>query len=260
MPTSPRGCTLGGMFGLRPKLPVSEEDHLWVDEGFRRLERMLGPRRMLDASVVLPTDEFFPDPYDKRETGVRALFRRVCDYMQVDPERVDLEMIPDESELMAMLPAYRHSSHDPAGLHYGETAEERALIGIKQSLLRDPVCVVATLAHELCHVILLDGGRMNRNVGDMEPMTDLATVFLGMGIFTANAANRFEQFQDNTTAGWHASRQGYLPELVYGYALARFAAERGEERPTWIAHLSTNVREYFRQSAAWLRHNARLNR
>src|SRR5947209_4215809 len=29
------------MFGLRPKLPVNDEERLWVDEGFRRLSRML---------------------------------------------------------------------------------------------------------------------------------------------------------------------------------------------------------------------------
>jgi hypothetical protein len=49
------------------------------------------------------------------------------------------------------------------------------------------------------------------------------------------------------------TRQGYLPEVVYGYALARFASERGEAQPTWAAHFSTNLKVYFRQSAAWLR-------
>ena len=53
------------MFGFSAKLPVSEEERQWVDEGFRRLEKIIGRRRMLDAKVVEPTAEDFPDPYDK---------------------------------------------------------------------------------------------------------------------------------------------------------------------------------------------------
>jgi hypothetical protein len=49
------------------------------------------------------------------------------------------------------------------------------------------------------------------------------------------------------------SRLGYLPEDVYAYALARFAHERGENNPQWIAHLSTNLKAWFRQSTKWLR-------
>jgi hypothetical protein len=47
-------------------------------------------------------------------------------------------------------------------------------------------------------------------------------------------------------------RLGYLPQEVYGYAHAKFAAERGESQPEWARHLSTNVRAYFKRSSAWL--------
>ena len=48
------------------------------------------------------------------------------------------------------------------------------------------------------------------------------------------------------------SRLGYLPEMVFGYALARFAHERGESEPEWSKHLSTNLKAWFRQSEKWL--------
>ena len=51
-------------------------------------------------------------------------------------------------------------------------------------------------------------------------------------------------------------RLGYLRQEVYGYALARFAAERSENRPGWARHLSTNVRAYFKRSRAWLAKNS----
>ena len=48
---------------------------------------------------------------------------------------------------------------------------------------------------------------------------------------------------------------GYLPEEVYGYALAKFASERGEANPAWTKHLSPNVRNYYDRSRRWLARN-----
>jgi hypothetical protein len=173
--------------------------------------------------------------------------------MGVNPADVDLEVIPDSSEVIESLPEYRHPSEGPAGLHYGETETERPLVAISQSALKDTLQAVAILAHELGHVILLGGHHLRRDEQDMEPMTDLVTVYLGLGVLTANASHRFLQFQDDRKQGWSMNRLGYLSEIVYGYALARFAQLRGESQPTWIPHLSTNQKAYFRQSAAWLR-------
>jgi len=241
------------MFELRPRLPVREEERLWVDEGFRRLGRMVGWSRLQNARVILPTDEYFPDPWNGTQTALTLLFRRVCGYMQVDPERVDLEIIPDSSGLLELLPAYSHKSSGPAGLHFGGNEDERPLVAISQSQLKDPMTAVATLAHELGHVILLGGKHISRDAEDMEPLTDLVTVFLGLGLFTANSARRFLKFQDDRKEGWSVQRLGYLPEVVYGYALAVFAKERGEVKPAWTAHLSTNLKAYFKQSMEWLR-------
>ena len=52
------------MFGLSARLPVSEEERQWVNQGFERREKMLGRGRMLEANVMLPTAQDFPDPYD----------------------------------------------------------------------------------------------------------------------------------------------------------------------------------------------------
>ena len=245
------------MFGFRPKLPVTEEERSWVDKEFSRLKSMLGAKRMLSCTVIEPTDQFFPDPWDGSSAGLESIFCRVCEFMQVERSNVDLEIIPDSSELMEALPEYHLRSNGPAGMHFGQNADEKPLIGIRQSLLKDPLMVVATVAHELGHVILLDGGHLSRDVEDMEPMTDLVTVYLGLGIFTANACCRFTKFRDERREGWSFSRHGYLPEEVYGYALAVFAKERRETGSSWAAHLSTNAQTYFRRSAAWLESSSR---
>lgn len=248
-----------------PKLPVLEEDRQWVNDGFNRLDRLLGRRRLLEAKVVEPTAKDFPDPYDRTQEAVEALFGWVCNYMQVNRRDVTLEIFPDETDdLQEILPSWHSDggSH-PAGLYLhshernnpSEEAESGMVIAIRNSMLKDPMSLVATMAHELGHVILLGGNLPTHDTPDHEPMTDLLTVFLDLGIFTANSAARFTQFQDNTRAGWSTQRLGYLPEPVFGYALAKFATERAEHKPAWAKHLSTNVRSDFNQSMRWLAAN-----
>ena len=151
------------MFGIHPKLPVKEEERLWVDEGFRRLSSMLGASRSRNARVILPTDEFFPDKYEETERGLHSLFLRVCGYMQVDSNQIDLEIIPDSREgFEALEIGVPHSSGGPAGLHFGANAENRPLIAVSHALLKEPLAAVATIAHELGHVILLGGGHLRQ--------------------------------------------------------------------------------------------------
>jgi hypothetical protein len=51
------------------------------------------------------------------------------------------------------------------------------------------------VAHELARVRLLGEQRINTDCGDQEQLTDLATVFFGLGIFTADAAFDYSQNQ-----------------------------------------------------------------
>jgi|SRR5579864_1280229 len=253
------------MFGFSAKLPISNDERQWVDDGFRRLEKLLGRRRMLEARIVLPTPEDFPDPYDKSPAAAETLFRRVCSYMGVDCAQLDFEVFPDETEeLSHILPHWRSSGGQcAAGLYFGggdddETQPgipDRQLVAVRSTQLEDPMTLVATIAHELGHVILLGGKLMHRTSDDHEPMTDLLTVFLGFGIFSANSAGRFRQYQKDNRIGWSMKRLGYLAEEIYGYALAKFMLERGERNPSWIKHLSTNVRAYCKKSRIWLAEN-----
>jgi len=249
------------MFSFSPKLPVTEDDRLWVDDGFRRLEKMLGQRRMLEARVVLPTAEDFPDPYDGTPSAAEMLFCRACAYMQVDRSRIEFEVFPDETEeLRKILPSWSGKAGQcAAGLFVHDGKDDgnnkRMVVAIRSTQLKDPLALVATVAHELGHVILLGGRLMYPETPDHEPLTDLLTVFVGLGIFTANSAARFKQYQEERRIGWSMQRLGYLPEEVFGYALAKFAMERGEEKVRWAKHLTPNVRAYFKRSMAWLAKN-----
>ena len=246
-------CYNAGMVGLgKPKLPITPEQQRWVDSSFLRLAAILGSQRLLQATVVLPTPEHFPDPYDSSELALQQIFKRVATGMQVDPSDIDLTLFAAADDISkSLIPFWEGPTSGAAGLyHHDPTAKPHISINEKQ--LKDPMALVATLAHELGHIILLRPGLVPRNDPDMEPMNDLLTVFLGFGIFTANSAFHFKQYTTDRAQGWSAGRTGYLSEEQFGYALARFAFERGEVKPAWRKYLSTNVSAYLKRSAAWL--------
>jgi len=184
------------MLSFPAKLPVSEPERVWVDEGFRRLEKMLGHRRMMDAEMVHPAAKFFPDHYDRTPVAAEKLFQRVCGYMRV-VRGIELEIFADETaELREMLPHWSGNSSGCAGLYMRDRGEDEdrnekpMVVAIRSTRLQDPLSLVATVAHELGQVILLGARLMNPRTPDHEPMTDLLTVFLGLGIFPANSVAR----------------------------------------------------------------------
>jgi len=247
-------CYKRSVFGLiKPKLPVSDEQQLWVDNSFLRLASLLGTHRIFQATLVLPTPEHFPDPYDRSEIALKSMFRRVAIQLKLNPDDIDLTLYESEYEMTrSLVPFHSGGTSEAAGLYHHDPSE-RPHISINEAQLKDPMALVAVLAHELGHIILLRPGFVGRDDPDMEPLSDLLTVFLGFGIFTANSAFRFEQHSDNTSQGWSACRLGYLSEELFGYALARFAYERGEAKPRWSSFLSTNIAGYMKHSTAWLK-------
>ncbi len=245
------------MFGFSsPNLPISIEQKQWADESFLRLASLLGAERMLSAIVILPNEQHFPDRYDQSEASLFALFGRVASAMQVDPTEVDLTLFTSEDELTRHLVPFSSGTNSGAGGLYFHDPDARPRISVHEKKLRDPTALVAVLAHEIGHIILLRPGLVARDELDMEPLNDLLTVFLGLGVFTANSAFQFKQFTGNRTQGWSTQRLGYLSEEMFAYALARFAYERQELKPAWEKFLVTNIRAYFKMSMKWLQHQS----
>ncbi len=75
------------------------------------------------------------------------------------------------------------------------------VIALRESLLRDPLPLIATIAHEPGHVILLGGRLLDPATPDHEQLTDLLTVFLGFGNFSSTSAALFRQYQDTFKQG-----------------------------------------------------------
>jgi hypothetical protein len=144
----------------------------------------------------------------------------------------------------------RNSSRTAAGHH--RTRDGRSVIGIHDDQARRPMALVATVAHELGHALLLGGGLITADREDHEPLTDLLTVYFGLGIFSANSAFEFSQEARGRYSYTSTSRLGYLTEPMYGYGLARFAWLRGESRPSWARYLDTNPGTFLKRGLRFL--------
>jgi hypothetical protein len=160
----------------------------------------------------------------------------------------------EENPLLGLLPAYESTHSGPAGLFKSDAGLGRFTLGLDMRGFADPRTLVATICHELGHVHLLGQGRLTQETEDHEQTTDLLTVFFGAGIFSANSAFQFSQWQDPMARrqGWSTRRLGYLSEQAYGYALACYARLRGETRPEWARFLDPNIRHFFDEATFYL--------
>ncbi|MEU6973236.1 hypothetical protein AB0A71_37050 [Kitasatospora aureofaciens] len=232
-----------------PKCPVGPDERAWIEESMAWLAAEFG-RAVLDRAPVLPTAEYFPGPFRGSEEDIRGVIAQICGYLDVAPNRLTIEIQPDDGEdaMVADLRLARRSRY--AAGHY-RRENGRPVIAVDQRQAARPVALVATVAHELGHVRLLDEQRIPADRRDHEPLTDLLTVHFGLGIFTANSAFNYSQDKQ----GWSYTRLGYLSERMFGYALACYAHRRGETKPAWARHLTTNPRAYLKQGLRYLDRN-----
>ena len=227
------------MFGwLAPRCPLATANKAWAERRMLWLAARFGLDRMRAARVILPTVEFFPDPYYGDEAGARACFDRMCGYLAVPVGSVTLEVLDDDRMPGA------------AGLYQ---QRERSHISVARSGLASLPRLLATIAHELAHELLFKGGHLTGDTPDHEQVTDLLPVFLGAGVFLANATVESTSVSDGTYHSWSISRRGYLNSITLGYALALFAFGRGEDRPAWAGYLRADARVTLRNGLRYLR-------
>lgn len=234
------------MAWLAAKCPVSAEADRWIQDSLQWLLGQFG-RDALNGEIMLPASIFPSGSFSGTEADLQAVLRRLCTRMGVDIDgiQVDLSDDPDEIPDMGSLPFA--SQFSGAAGHF-QWDGGRPVVAIRRRQLRHPVALTATLAHELAHVRLLTERRVDRARKDHEQLTDLATVFFGLGVFTANAALDFSKSE----YGWRTSRLGYLGEELFGYSLAYYAYVRGEKDPSWARALDTNPRACMRKGLRYL--------
>ena len=224
----------------RNDAPVEVENRLKLEISFQFLLDIFGMDHIRQKKILVPDSSDFPVLYNGSEASAFQTLKIIARQMEVPFENIKLDFYDDDIRLI--------TEGSPGGLYHGTGDDGRYEISIVQTLLDEPEKMVATLAHEVAHIKLLGENRLQEND---EPLTDLTTIFFGLGIFNANAA--FQTFADSKYFGWSAS--GYLSQMEWGYALALFAYARNEAQPAWASHLCTNVRADFRQGLNFILNN-----
>ena len=204
------------------------------------------------ARLVLATDEFFPISRDlEGDALAQALFAAARSHAGMAARSCQLighEEDATAKDLLGARAIGEFSSSGPAGIFHGADAG-RGIISYAPSGLRDPESFLATLAHELGHFLMHDFTReVPGSEEAREPATDVCAIFFGFGVFSANAAFRFEQHQDAFTQGWSYRRLGYLGERELSYALAIFLALLGLDARAAAPHLRPNPRAYVKNA------------
>lgn len=236
------------------RCPIDEPTKKWLTYRFDWLLDRFGPAA-LHGTVATPTARDFPERFDGSMASLQSVLRRVGDRLGVDASTVDLNLYEGRDKLDELAVEFGGAARwDGAAGTYQEQYDgdsPRYSVSIERSVAANPTLAVATMAHELCHALLLGGRHIAFDEEDCEPLTDVTAVFFGFGVFIANSL-----VTESTTPGvwgWSVGRQGYLTYPILGYALALCAARRGEAKPAWARYMRPDAMDMFRKSARYLR-------
>lgn len=239
------------MFGIgKADCPLEDDDRDYMDQSWLWFIETFGLESIQQREVILPTDEFFPFGLDGTFETAERMFDLVCEYMQAEKGEATFQLFdPDKMKFPAGIP-YEWREDGAAG-YYSD--EGYRTVAVNEDCLKDPESFIATVAHELGHVILLGRGHLDPEKDeDHELKTDLLTVVWGMGIFSANACLRERQWEEVGMVGWGYSRTGYLTFPEWGYAHSLLAFTREESKPDWAKYLRPDIRAHFKNGLKYL--------
>jgi hypothetical protein len=242
------------MWPFTRKAVVDADTAAWHVENFAWLVRQFGGATGLAHSkLVLSTPGFFVADGESGHALARRIFDQVKAYCGMSDWEADLvaddNPLADQGALsLATVAPQRHA------LGTFGVAGNRIMISYVPALLKRPDHLIATLAHELAHYLLATTrDRPPCEEDEREFLTDLAAVYLGFGVFLANARFRHESYQAGPLQGWRIGHSGYLPEPDLIFALALFIQTKAVDPNPALAclkpHLATMLRRTLRDLA-----------
>ncbi|BAT58673.1 hypothetical protein GJW-30_1_01200 [Variibacter gotjawalensis] len=212
------------MWPFRSKPLLDAETAAWHVENFAWLLSEFGHGDDFSAcKLVLPKPGFFPSDGERGHAKALRIFRQTQTYCGMGDWEIDL--VADNNPVARReAPAYVMLQHGKHALGTYSRRGNRSQITYVPTLLERPEHLIATFAHELAHDLLSSARTPPPSEADEnEFLTDLTAVFLGFGVFLANA--RFD-FETSGGGGWSMRRAGYLPEADLIFALALFLRTR----------------------------------
>lgn len=235
------------------KLPITIEDKEWVEESLLFLRENFGTEHFDNLKTITPTKNFYNITFKGNEEDAEFILKRTMEIMSIEDSKINLVFFSDQPIEMAdgtilSTPADINGSWKSAAGIYEEKNDEKTIY-IEREQLKNTISLIATISHELSHLILLGENRIEEND---EYLTDLTAIAYGFGIFIGNSKFQHSTFQNSTNFGWQMSNQGYLPEQIIAYSMAWLSKHRKE--PTeYKQYLNKSMEKYFSQSDEYLR-------
>lgn len=244
------------MFGLFKKTNLlSGDEYQFLIETYQWLLKHVGGDSFYrETPLVLPNEAFFPERIHHPEEAAEITFKYVKKHAGMEDWPCELRaQAPDPERKVAPTVRVQGGENSPLGT-FSSKGKGRITITYNPELTANPTRLVATLAHELAHFLTATfkepppGGWEN-----WEFATDVAAVFMGFGIFMANAAFDFNQFTTVDSQGWSTSVSGYLSEPQLSFALALFLTLKDIDPKKAYPYLDLNIRAYVKKSLKELR-------
>jgi hypothetical protein len=251
-----------GLFKRRKMLDAASSE--WIFATWEWALRNFGSDRFRQVVLVQPINEHFPGLRAAPERLVEAVFERVRMFAGMQDRPCELRaQEADAITHVAPFVIMQGAPSGPAGtfrMAVGDgEAPPRAVITYNPDQANDPGALVATFAHELAHYLAHDCDEPPPGGEELhEHATDLLAVFQGFGIFLANSAFSFQQFQGAGSQGWSSRRQGYLSQYELTYALALFCLLKSMDRRGVERFLKESLVSVFRRSWKELEADPRL--
>ena len=115
--------------------------------------------------------------------------------------------------------------------------------------------VFAVISHEICHKLLHNRRFSVSNERENEIYTDLAAIYVGLGIYILNGCSSVEIRMDGNRMTSQSQRVGYMSRSAYAYAYALTNTLYGLSRSQYTKGLS-----FLSKISVWRRITPRLDR
>ena len=234
----------------KDKCPITIEDKEWLERQLGWLNENIV--NLKEQSTILPTKKYFNWQFTGIEKDAEFVLKKVGEYCNVNTDEIKLQFYSEEPiELDRGTVTQQLPGTGTAGVFVQEDGAFSIFIEVQQ--LKKPNSLIATVAHELSHYVLLGQHGFQLDGEENEWLTDLLAIGYGFGIFIGNSRFEFSQFQSGDGwGGWQYSIQGYLPHQIIAHAMAEIEITKNQSIPSWTRLMKIDFQNDFKKSMEFM--------
>jgi tetratricopeptide (TPR) repeat protein len=236
-----------GLFKKQPKIDfISKGDIGWVEDNLIWFIEGFGLDRIRKHPFLFPDYHTFPYTDLNNNEQFEKLIAQLSEIIELNRESIEVVFFDDlfAKEWITWGPVGPASTASSVHLRLMNETGAKFRIELAKSNLKHPQLLVSVLARELVRTKLIREYLLNPSLDNSEPFLDLATIFFGFGILTANS------FMTNEI-NW-INRHGFLPIEITSYAngLICYLADLNPKEIE--RHFNLNGRDLFLRSSQFL--------